>query len=107
MKFFQLNRKIYAMLGITSNQSTGRLNRKTAMAFAMYSLGCISTGLFLCREATTLSEFTETIYLCSAFCVIGLAFASMKIQTKTLFKFFETFEDVLEMSMCSKAQIWD
>lgn len=98
MEIFQLNKKIFEMLGIRSNQSIGGLNGKTAIAFLMYSLGCISTGLFLCREATTFSEFTETIYICSAFGVIGMAFISMKIKTKTLFKFFGAFEDVFELS---------
>lgn len=98
MKFFQMNRKIFAMLGISSSQSTAGLNVKTVIAFSMYSLGCTTTGLFLCREAVTFSEFTETIYICSAFAVIGLAFTSMKVQTKLLFTFFETFEDLFKIS---------
>lgn len=98
MKFFQMNRKIFAMLGISSSQSTAGLNVKTVIAFSMYSLGCTATGLFLCREAVTFSEITETIYICSAFAVIGLAFTSMKVQTKLLFTFFETFEDLFKIS---------
>lgn len=97
MKFVE-NQKIFAMLGISSNQSIGKLNGKTVIALSMYGLGCISTGLYLCREATTFNEFTETIYTCSAICVIGMALISMKIKTNTLFKLYGAIKDLFHIS---------
>lgn len=99
MEIFQFSQMIFATLGISSNRSMQRFNSfKTFVALLMYGLGFIFTVLFLSREATTFNEFTEAIYVCSADCIIGIAFVCMKIKTKTLFEFLGTFENFFQIS---------
>lgn len=102
MKLFQFTQKIYAMMGISSSPSVRAINGKTVITFLLYGFGAISTGLFLSQEATTFNEFTEAIYICSAFIIIGLAFACMKINSGMLFKFIGNFEKIIEMSEFTK-----
>lgn len=96
MKSFQIAKKNFEALGISSNQS--RFNGKLAKTCLIYSLCSISSAAFLFFEAECFIEYTSNIYVTTALTGISTYFIFWILKLQNFFNLIDNLEKFFEES---------
>lgn len=96
MEFLQEVQKNFVILGIRADQA--RINRKSLVASLLYGLGTTSSVVFLIREADTFEEYTNNLYVTSAFAVGFTYYTIMVYKMEKIFKLIKDLKEKIEES---------
>lgn len=100
MKIFISNQKYLATLGITRDQAMQcqPFNARIFLSFLILSLPVISHGGYLFCVANSSKEYTESVYMTTAFICIATDFLAFTWNTKDFFDFVDGWEKCVEQS---------
>lgn len=96
MKIFQSTIKYFEIIGITPESH--RFNEKILMNISIFLTLIVLCCAYLPFEADNLKDYTESIYLCSAFITSSLAFLFLIWKKEYIFKFIDDWEEITENS---------
>lgn len=88
LKLFQTIQKNFASLGIDPNSAMPlrSFNEKILMGLLALGSGIIFMLMFIFNEADTFSQYTQSIYFCSALILAALVLLNMGLNMSDLFK---------------------
>lgn len=98
MKLFQTIQNKFAILGISSHQSTQEqpFNQRIILVYLIYGCSCILSNVYLFRKAQTVEEYTNCIYIATATTMLTLFFSIVVYKMPKLFKYIENVENIVE-----------
>lgn len=100
MKIFTSNQNHLATLGITRDQAIQcqPFNARIFLSFLILSLPVISHGGYLFCVANSSKEYTESVYMTTAFICIATDFLVFTWNAKDFFDFVDGCEECIEQS---------
>lgn len=95
MKLLETFRKNFALVGISSNQSSLDFWIKSLMSINLWS-GCIVGWITVISEANSFVEYTMTICTATAATFIAINFTNYVFLTKKIFRVIEEYDKTIE-----------
>lgn len=96
MKFLREVQKNFVILGICSNQS--RINIRSVLTCLTYGLGTASSAIFLIRDANNFQEYTNNIYITTAF-IVGFTYFTITVyKMKKIFILIKNLKENIKES---------
>lgn len=96
LTFLQVAQKNCELFGIGLNRK--RLNANVLIMSAMVWLPCLSSAIFVCREANTFREYTESILGTSIAITISSCYTIIIIRMDVLFNLINCAERIANTS---------
>lgn len=109
LQFFQKSKEYFMILGISLNPLMDEPHLNIPMvsfAFIICALGLVFNFVFVIYEASTIWEFTQSIYWCSVSVICCGIYAILVFRVKILFELIKTFENVIDVSELNLSAIF-
>lgn len=98
MKLLQFSQKKLESVGIDSTQNP--FNRKILKIFSHFFICNISTSVFLLHEPNNFMEYSNSIFVASAFLLLVVCYTILITKMQDSFKLIANFESAIDKSMC-------
>lgn len=98
IQLFQIVRRNFAMLGISSNclNQPNRLDTNLSLASLSYSFSVIAHVIFLLQETKNFREFTDNVYETSSVITVFICFVIVVFKMRKLFEFIESCQNIID-----------
>lgn len=97
MEFFQIVQKNHAIIGICPNQTEASYKR-IKITFFLFGLSVLLSTVFLCREANTFLEYSNSLYVTTAVTMVTIIYAISIFKMSKLFEYIYEFRKLVEQS---------
>lgn len=100
IKIFQTAKKSFAFLGIEQNLSMQLLpfNAKISVGLLMLILAILSNTIYISKDAETLAEYTQSIYVCSEVVLMTISLIMLIYNSSELFVIINRCERIANAS---------
>lgn len=100
LKIFQLIKRNFAILGISSNSLNKKylLNKNVLTASLFYGLNFTLNAIFLFCKANNFQEYTDSIYVTTAVLTIFVCYVITIFKVTNIFEFIEHCETIVDES---------
>lgn len=109
-KFLQtVERHALSNLGIDKNllNETSRINRQNSVVFFVFCSSALSSGIYLCNNATTFFEYTYSVAVCASVLNTLVVFLIIFWKLREFFQCLENMEEVVNESKCLAFNCWN
>lgn len=98
MKLIRFILSKFTSVGIASNQSTIKwhINRRVIVVYSIYGCALTMSAAYLYYDANTFEEYTNNIYITTAFSVIIFIFTIFVLNMTKLFELVDNFGQLVE-----------
>lgn len=96
MKLLQFTQKIFKIVGIDSPQNP--FNRRMLMVFSVCCMSSASACVFLFHEAKNFMEYSNSIYITTAFLLVVVCYTILITKMEDTFELIDNLESTVEKS---------
>lgn len=96
MELFQFTQNTFETVGIDSTQNP--FNRKVLIIFSVCCISIISACIFLFHEANNFMEYSNSIYITTAYLLVTVCYTLLITKMEDTFDLIDNFESTVDES---------